>query len=111
MLEKDLNSFRVSSYKQISVLHYFLYTLYLKFQPDSEPYINNVVIPVPTKPQVTTPRNKVSQMYRNTLRLEYAKSDLLYLGGIITNSVDSLPTQTKDLCYNLLPVQFTELTH
>ena len=28
MLGKDLNSFRVSTYEQISVLHYFLYTLY-----------------------------------------------------------------------------------
>ena len=29
MLGTDLNSFRVSTYEQISVLHYFLYTLYL----------------------------------------------------------------------------------
>ena len=28
MLGKDLNCFRVSTYEQISVLHYFLYTLY-----------------------------------------------------------------------------------
>ena len=28
MLGKDLKSFRVSTYEQISVLHYFLYTLY-----------------------------------------------------------------------------------
>ena len=31
MLGKDLNSFRVSTYEQISVLHYFLYTLYNDF--------------------------------------------------------------------------------
>ena len=30
MLGKVLNSFRVSTYEQISVLHYFLYTLYLE---------------------------------------------------------------------------------
>ena len=29
MLGKDLYSFRVSTYEQISVLHYFLYTLYM----------------------------------------------------------------------------------
>ena len=30
MLGKELNSFRVSTYEQISVLHYFLYTLYVR---------------------------------------------------------------------------------
>ena len=44
-------------------------------------------------------------MYRNTLKLRSAKSVIKFLGGIITASVDSQPTQDP------LPVQYTELTH
>ena len=32
------------------------------------------------------------------------------MGGIITNSVVPQITQGKDVCYDLLPVQYTELT-
>ena len=39
MLGKDLNKFRVSTYKQISVLHYFLYTLYIFLSVSIHPYI------------------------------------------------------------------------
>ena len=31
------------------------------------------------------------------------------LGGRIVNSVNTKPTQVKGLCYDLLPVQYTEL--
>ena len=42
----------------------------------------------------------------------YAKSVVQFLGGIITNSVYTQHTQTRwDLCFNLLPVQYTGLTH
>ena len=50
-------------------------------------------------------------MYRNTPRLRYAKSVLLLLGGMIHNSADSHPTQVMDLCYHLLPVQYTKFTY
>ena len=48
---------------------------------------------------------------RKLLRLWYAKSVVMFLGGIITNSVDPQPTQGKNLCNDLFPVQYTESKH
>ena len=50
-------------------------------------------------------------MYRNAIRLCYAKPVLVLRGGSITISVYPQPTQRNNLCYYLLPVQYTELTH
>ena len=49
-------------------------------------------------------------IYTRTPLIVYAKSVVSFLGGIITNPVDPQPTQGKNLCYDLLPVQYTELT-
>ena len=45
--------------------------------------------------------------------LDYDTQNLNYsfVGGIIINLVESHPTQEKNLCNDLLPVQYTELTH
>ena len=47
----------------------------------------------------------------------YAKSVLQFPGGTVTNTVYQLlgvytqPLQMRNVCYDLLPVQYTELTH
>ena len=48
-------------------------------------------------------------MYRTNLKLGYAISELLFLGGYITYTVDPQPGQ--NLCHNLLSVPYTELTY
>ena len=47
-------------------------------------------------------------MYRNTPWSLYAKSDLLFLGGIKTISVDQQLPQGKNLCYDLAPFCSTQ---
>ena len=52
---------------------------------------------------------------RNPLKIMSAKSLLKFLGEKITNSVYPQTTQVRNLsfdqCYDLLPVQYTGLTH
>ena len=47
----------------------------------------------------------------NPLTVMYAKSVQQFLGGTETNLVDAQPQKFRDLCYDFLPVQYTELTH
>ena len=48
---------------------------------------------------------------RNLLTITNAKSVLKFLGEIITNSGCTQPADGKKLFYDLLPVQYTKLTH
>ena len=48
---------------------------------------------------------------RNIFRLRYAKSIMLFRGGVKTNSTDPQPSHETYLCSDLLPMQDTELTH